>query len=214
MSGLVGGIGEKIGNKLGPLFDLPDLPTNPTARKAARIAFDLIIVGLGIIMLGAVTSHSSFCSGLLNPSYGTYMILPFPCIIMGLGLSWLLDDLIAKKHKRTFTKAIAYALPVLVLGGALGLAGSGFVSGFNASGVNLYFLSSFMLAPTSLVALHHAKKFYDEPLIFDRSEKNPIDDSEESQYSKKLAVKEEIKRREKKLEKELELKKVDSHKKD
>jgi hypothetical protein len=141
-----GGIMEKIEK----IFSFPDQFTDPVANKVARVVLDLGIIGLGVGVLALVTGGFNPAS-VANPA--TMMVLtvfPLSICAAGLGLAWLMEDLIPGQHHRTASKVMTLLMPALMLASSLCIVGASFSSGIYATSFNSYSLLGMMMVPLTL----------------------------------------------------------------
>lgn len=163
MSGLsVSKIKDGLMGKLGELADLPDKPKKAWQRKALYILFDVGVILLGVMALGMATKFGIFTghfAALSHPGFSTLMMLPAVGGAVGVGLSWLIVDIMGRRAARA-AKVLSVATPILLLLGSFLLMASGGVS-HTAHGIHFslmkamtstYFYVGLLLVPLTLAA--------------------------------------------------------------
>lgn len=167
--GVLGGAKKAIGDKLDQFLDLPDKPKKEWQRKLAYIAFDLgvllLVFGMASMMFGGV-NPVHWISSLQNPSIMNMMSLPMLVAGGGVGLAFLIKDILPKKAHRTAGRVMAIAAPILILGGAIALILAGGKTGgghllnyhfsFTKSMTSPYFYIGLLLLPLSVYAFDRA----------------------------------------------------------
>lgn len=151
-NGMIGQLKDQMGGLLDKILSLPDKPKTEAGRKAAYIAADIAVIALGIIALGAMTQGFSH-SALADPGIMTMMSIPMTLGISGMGLAWLISDLVGKENRRTAAKVMAILMPMMLLAGTLCIMGASFHSGIYPSSFNSHFVVGIILLPVAVVCI-------------------------------------------------------------
>jgi len=144
--------------------------SRPDKYRALRYVYDIALIGIGIAIL-CVTTGNFDPASLSNPTVGVIMAMPMSFAITGIGVAWLLEDVIGKKHQRTAAKIMAFIMPLALIAGTVCLMGAGLHGGFKPFSINNYFLAGLLLLPLSLFALDRSAKIltHKEPIFVRRA---------------------------------------------
>jgi hypothetical protein len=177
-SGVFNKVKDSAMGVAGKFLELPDKPSHPVARKVARIAFDILVIGLsyaafalmtgGIAGIGDLThffphlfnafNPNNILGALADPSLGTLMAMPMCIGAAGIGTSWLIQDILGKKGERIAAKIAAIVLPVLCFGAAAAFIAAGVHQGKTWLSFTNNFMAGLLLVPLGFFALHHSIK--------------------------------------------------------
>lgn len=152
------GIMSGMGGMLDWILSLPDKPKHPVAKKVARIAFDILIVGLGVTLFFGLNTQFSFNmdalrTALANPSLTTLMSMPICIAGTGVGLTWLLQDIISDKYHRFVGKIGAVVMPIFLIVAGACLMQAGFHNGLSRVTMGSYWFVSLLILPLALFAI-------------------------------------------------------------
>jgi len=174
------GITERMGGMLDSILSIPDRPNHPAARKAARIAFDLLLIGIGVGIFGFATHFSP--ATLAQPSMTAFMAMPISFVAVGTGLGWLLQDIINKKLHRTAGKVMAVLMPLMLAAGAASLIAAGFHAGaVSTTAMGPYWFVGLLLLPLSFFAMSYSIRRISAPNLKFEKGPAPIGQSREAQ---------------------------------
>lgn len=155
------GITDKMGGIAKSIVYFPDKCKSPGWRKFWRIAFDVGLIALGIFILYSMNKGN--LAALANPTVSTLMSMPLTLGLVGLGASWLIQDLIGKEHQRTAALIAAIAMPALLAGAGAALMATGFQHGIIiGTSMNNYFLIGIVILPLSCFAAANAIKMFSQ----------------------------------------------------
>ncbi len=156
--GVFDNVSEGMSGFLGKILDAPDSVENPARRKVARTAFCLGVVALGVIAFLMMNGGlgGDIAGSLANPGVMSLMSMPMALGISGIGITWLLEDLIPQEHHRIASKVSALLMPLLMAGGVGSIMFAGFQHGWAAGSFNAYFIGGVIVLPMTLYAAIHA----------------------------------------------------------
>ena len=131
---------------------LKDYITVPTWQKAARIGFDILMIGAGLLLIYLLSKIMSIS----DPSIMSLMPMGAGLALSGFGLKFLIEDVIGKENMRTAAKVMAVLTPILLLGGTAALVGAGLHSWMGGFGFNAYFMAGIIMLPLTVAAIKHS----------------------------------------------------------
>ncbi|MEZ5314826.1 MAG: hypothetical protein R3E91_01240 [Chlamydiales bacterium] len=159
-SNLVNNIKGQFSKTFDQILALPDKPSKAWQRKALYILFDLGMIllacGLMVTTMGSGIGHTLQNLSLTN----IMMIVPLTGLA-GLGLTFLIQDIIPQKAHRNVAKVMAVAAPLLLVAGiaalflAAGKASGGGIFSLTQAMTNSYFYIGLLLMP---IAFHLATR--------------------------------------------------------
>ncbi len=147
------GMMDKMGGMLRSVIGFPDRIADrfehPVAKKIVYIVADLLFIGLGVGIFFMLIQFN--LQSLLDPGIQSMMGTAAAIMAVGVGVSWLVKDMIPKSWHRTMSKIAGWVAAAAVTAGAACFIASAFHNcGLINSSIGPYYFAGLLLLPTAV----------------------------------------------------------------